>query len=158
MTQYPIWSLPTLNPSSVFWGIYSPSLRSVCSLVYAATGKALCTNLHRVGRAETPSCSNCGSESQYLLPALYLTLCVYASSAIPFLFLTSGPIPGGLPDYWDPAELIRVFISRNGSGKPTTTTTNRCSFELKRPRWRPRTCWGNYFKNTKRTSRLREIH
>ena len=53
--------------------------------------------------------------------ALHLTLCVGASSISPFLFWTSGPVPGELPDYYDSAELIRAPIPRNGSGKPTTT-------------------------------------
>ena len=89
----------------------------------------LSTYLYRVGRAETPSCSNCGSESQDLLH-LVLDCSVLdhlrrAISAIPSLFWTSGPICGESPDYWDSAELIRAPIPRNGSGKPTTTITTK---------------------------------
>ena len=52
--------------------------------------------------------------------ALYLTLCVWPSSATPSLFWTSS---WRLPNYWDSAELIRASIPRNGLSKPTTTTT-----------------------------------
>ena len=82
--------------------------------------------LHRVGRAETPSCSNCGSEPQDLshlvldCPALDpLRRAIFGHT--PSL-LDSGPVRGESPDYWDSAELIRAPIPRNGSGKTTTIT------------------------------------
>ena len=82
--------------------------------------------LHRIGRAETPSCSNCGSEPQDLshlvLDCPVLDPLRRPFSAIPFLFWTFGPVRGESPDYWDSAELIRAPIPRNGSGKTTTTT------------------------------------
>ena len=63
--------------------------------VYAATG--LNTYLHRVGRAETPSCSNCGSKSQDLshlvldCPVLdHLRRAIFSHS-LPLLDLWSRP-------------------------------------------------------------------
>ena len=82
--------------------------------------------LHRVGRAETPSCSNCGSEPQDLshlvLDCPVLDPLRRAIFGHTLLFWTSGPVRGESPDYWDSAELIRAPIPRNGSGKTTTTT------------------------------------
>ena len=82
--------------------------------------------LHRFGRAETSSCSNCGSESQDLshlvldCPVLHhMRRAIFGHS---LSIWTSGLIRGESPDYWDSAELIRAPIPRNGSGKPTTTT------------------------------------
>ena len=81
------------------------------------------TYLHRVGRAETPLCSNYGSESQDFFH-LVLNCPVLASgpmrSATSSLFWTFGTVPGDMPDYWDSTESIRAPIPRNGSGKPTT--------------------------------------
>ena len=89
--------------------------------------------LHRVGRAKTPSCSNCGSlTSRAQLPCTRpsaATLCV-PFSATPLLFWTSGPIHGESPDYWDSAKLIRAPIPRNGSGKTTTTTMQTYPIKL----------------------------
>ena len=83
--------------------------------------------LLKVGRAETPSCSNCGSESQDLshlvldCPVLdHLRRAIFGHT----LFLVDlWSRPWKSPDYWDSAELIRTPISRNESGKPATTTT-----------------------------------
>ena len=102
------------------------------------------TYLHRVGRAATPSCTNCGSESQDIFHIvqdifhivtvvlnhrifsyrdLHLNLYVWPSLPTPSLFWTSGLVLGGFFNYWDSSELILAPIFRNGWGKPTTTTT-----------------------------------
>ena len=77
------------------------------------------TYLHRVGRAKTPLCSNCGSKSQDLSiscwTALYLTLCVGPSSTTPSLFGTSGPIRA---NYWDSAKSIRAPSPEMGRVNP----------------------------------------
>ena len=82
--------------------------------------------LHRVGRAETPSCSNCGSESQDLshlvldCPALdHLRRAIFGHT---LSLLDLCPVRVESPDYWDSTELISAPIPRNGSGKSTTTT------------------------------------
>ena len=89
------------------------------------------TYLHSVGRAKTPSCSNCGSESHDLshlvldCPVLdHLRRAIFWTSH----FWTSGPVCGESPNYWDSAELIRAPIPRNGSGKSTTTTNMAFSY------------------------------
>ena len=85
------------------------------------------TYLHRVGRAETPSCSNCGSKSQDLshlvldCPVLYHLRRAIFGHTLSLLDFWSRR--GESPDYWDSAELIRNPIPRNESGKPTTTKT-----------------------------------
>ena len=68
------------------------------------------TYLYRFGRAETPSCSNCGSESQnffYLVldcPVLdFMPLAIFCHY-LSILDLWSRP--WGFPNYWDSAELI----------------------------------------------------
>ena len=79
--------------------------------------------LHRVGRAETPSCSNCGSESQNLS---HLVLdCpvrrVIFGHTLSLLDLWSRP--------WRVARLLGLLgvdsrpHPQDGSGKSTTTTT-----------------------------------
>ena len=88
------------------------------------------TYLHRVGQAETPSCSSCGSESQDIshlasradCPVLdHLRRAIFGHFSP---FWTFGPVRGVSSDYWDSAGLIRSPIPRNGSGKLTTTTTS----------------------------------
>ena len=82
------------------------------------------TYLHRVGRAETPSCSNCSSESQDLF---HLVLdCPVLDPMRRAIFGHSLSIQGELTDYLDFTELIRIRapIPRNGSGKPTATRNN----------------------------------
>ena len=66
--QCPIWFLSTTNSFSISRGAYSPLLRSLCSLPLRCNGHSTLLNsyLHRVGRAQTPLCSNCGSEPQDL--------------------------------------------------------------------------------------------
>ena len=87
------------------------------------------TYLLRVGQTETPSCSNCDSESHNLFylvldwPALdSIRLAIFDHSS---LFWTSDLVSGRLPNYWDSAELIRAHIPRNGSGKPTATVRDQ---------------------------------
>ena len=86
------------------------------------------TYLHRVGRAETPSCSNCGSESQDLS---------HLGLDCPVLDHLRRPIFGhslSLLNFWSrPWRVARLLglrgvdphsrKSRNGLGKRTTTTT-----------------------------------
>ena len=82
--------------------------------------------LHRVGRAETPSCSNCGSKSQNLSDLVldclvldHLRRAIFGHT-LSLLNLWSRP--------WGVARLLGLCgvdphpIPRNGSGKPTTTT------------------------------------
>ena len=83
--------------------------------------------LHRVGRAETPSCSNCGSEPQDLshlvldCPVLDPLRRAIFGHTLSLLDLWSRP--------WGVARLLGFRgidphpIPRNGSGKTTTTTT-----------------------------------
>ena len=85
------------------------------------------TYLHRVGRAETPSCSNCGSKSQDLshlvldCPVLNHLRGATFGHSLSILDLWSRP--------WGVARLlgllIRAPIPRNGSGKSTTTTRQK---------------------------------
>ena len=102
---------------------------AVLSPVYAATGTALSLTLISTGLVEPRlllAATVVLNHRTFFIScwtALYLTLRVWPSSATPSLFWTSGPVRGELPDYWDSAELIRAPILRNGSVKPTTTTT-----------------------------------
>ena len=81
----------------------------------------LASYLYRIGRAETASCSNCGSESQDILhlvldcPA-FDSLC-RAIFGHPLSILDLWSSHWGLPNYWDSVELIRIPIFRSGSGK-----------------------------------------
>ena len=98
-------------------------LRSLLSLSFTPqrAQNSFWYTLYRVGRTETLSCSNCGSESPTLfrlvLDCLILDsmrLSIFGHSSI--LDLRSRH--WGLPNYWDSTELIRAPIPRNGSGKP----------------------------------------
>ena len=66
-TQCPIWSLSTPNPSSIPRSSLSPApLAALSRLRCNGHSTLLNSYLHRVGRAETPLCINCGSKSQDL--------------------------------------------------------------------------------------------
>ena len=86
------------------------------------------TYLHRIGRTETFSCSNCGFESQdifhFVVDCPVLEPTCLAIFGTPSLFWTDGPLRGELFDYWDSAELIRAPILRNGTGKPTPSPSS----------------------------------
>ena len=103
-------------------------LFAVLSPVYAATGTALSLTLISTGLVE-PRLLHAATvvlnrrTFHIYDTTVHWTICVGPFSAISYLFWTSGPIRGQSPDYWDSAELIRAPIPRNGSGKPTTTTT-----------------------------------
>ena len=88
------------------------------------------TYLHRIGPAETSSCSNGESESQEDIFNLVLDCPVFDSihltifgHSLTTLDLWSRPWGGGLSDYWDSTVLIRALIPRNESSTPTTATT-----------------------------------
>ena len=63
-----IWFLSPPNPYSISRGAYSPSLRSLCSLPFTLQRAQHSPQLlsPQDCQAETPSCSNCGSEPQDL--------------------------------------------------------------------------------------------
>ena len=87
----------------------------------------LTTYLHRIGRPETSSCSNCGFESQDIFHLVLdwsaLDSLRLAILGTPSPFRTSARVLGGCPIIGS-AELIRAPIPRNGSGKPTTTRSD----------------------------------
>ena len=128
-TQYPTWSfqhqIPLVSSEELTlsrFGLCALSLLR-CSKHSALLGKYF----YRVGRVETPLCSNYGFKSQnlfHLVPD-----CPALDSILPAIFCHFLFILGlwsrswGLSDYWNSAVLIRAPISRNGSGKTTTTTT-----------------------------------
>ena len=121
------------SPQCLPRSLLSLALLALLSLGYAAMGTALSlTHIYtelvksRLLHAATVVLNH-RTFPIWCWTALYLTLCIGPSSATPSLFCTSGPVCGELPNYWDSAELIRAPISRNGLGKPTTTTTDPAS-------------------------------
>ena len=117
--------IPTVSPEEL---TLPRSARCALSRLRCNGHKTLHNSyLHRIGRAETHSCSNCGSESQDLshlvldCPVLDPLRRAIFGHTLSLLDLWSRP--------WGVARLLGFRgvdpppIVRNGSGKSTTTTT-----------------------------------
>ena len=129
-------NLDSFNIKSLQYLLRSLLSSARCALVYAATGTALSLALISTGLVEprlVHSATVVLNHQTFIIScqtSLYWTICVGPYSATPSPFWTSGFVRGESPDYWDSAELIRAFIPRNRSGKPTTTTTIRALLQL----------------------------
>ena len=140
--------IPTVSPEELT--LFCSACCALSPLRCNGHSTLLNSYLHRVGRAETPSCSNCGSESQDLshlvldCPVLDHLRWVIFGHTLSLLDLCSRP--------WGVARLLGLCgvdpcpHYQEWSGKSTTTTTTIITARESGLVWRIKIAEGDFYK------------